>query len=430
MRAVCLLFFVFCLVAPSVVAARVITFEGVLAKAIERSHDLKIAEFDVAAKREAVKERIFDFLPSVKVQSNAEYYKDLTQGTAYVNSVGDELYSDSSQYQNTYSLRADMTLWDFGVRAKRMEIAELDVLASEEGGRTALLDLKLAVLDEYAAASMASEEIRLRREMLPLLEEVRDIRERTYAAGLTDKISVIEAAVEMDRAKSAILEQEHDLEVRLENLSFFTGEEYRIEGLQLVSLPDPGAPPGVFDVESHPEVRRLDQEIAKKEAEASMARRNMLPVLSLYSRYSFYGTDPNSFDRARSDVSERGYNVGVVAALPLTEGVRGVYSANRVELEVSRLRVERMKKISELKNSYKNIALRHNYLIHEVETQRLLLGMVEKEQKQVARLLDEVSVDREVYLDKSVSLVSQVISLSSRISESLIAVKSMQLMCQ
>lgn len=158
MRAVCLLALVAWLVAPSTAVARVITFDGVLAKAIEHSHDLKIARFDTAAKREAVKERVFDFLPSVRLESQAEYYKDLTRGTAYVSSVGDEVYASGSQYQNTYSIRADMTLWDFGVRAKRMEMAELDVLASLEGERKALLELKLAVLDEYTAACMAATE--------------------------------------------------------------------------------------------------------------------------------------------------------------------------------------------------------------------------------------------------------------------------------
>ncbi len=364
---------------------------------------------------------MFDFLPSVRLQSQAEYYKDLTRGTAYVNSVGDEVYASGSQYQNTYSIRADMTLWDFGVRAKRMEMAELDVLASLEGERKALLELKLAVLDEYTAACMAATEVRMRREMLPMLEEVHEILQRTFKAGLTDKVSVIEAQVEVDRARGEILEQEHELESRLANLSFFTGEQYLVDDVGVADLPEPGEMPDSFNAEAHPDVRRLDREIAKKEAEASMSRRSMLPVVSMYSRYSYYGTDPNSFDRAREDVTERGYNVGVVAILPITEGTRGVVSVRRAVFEVSKLRAEHAKLVAELDNSFRKIEAAYSNVFCE-----LIVALSNK-----SKMLEEIGAlsrmwglrmeDRERFVMSKVSLVKELINVEmQKISKSAI----------
>jgi outer membrane protein TolC len=129
-----------------------LTFDDVLARAVEHSPDLAIAKYDVAAKRGAVNERAYDYVPTVELRSYAEQYKDMTQGAAAVNSVGDVVYSSNSQAQVSHYVTAQLTLWDFGVRGKRMDYAKADVRSSMAQGDRVLIDLKLAVLDEYAAA--------------------------------------------------------------------------------------------------------------------------------------------------------------------------------------------------------------------------------------------------------------------------------------
>jgi hypothetical protein len=71
--------------------------------------------------------------------------------------------------------------------------------------------------------------------------------------------------------------------------------------------------------------------------------------------------------------------------------------------------------VAELRKSFRSIELKHRFLLHEVEAQQSLLEKVEKEQEHLFRLLDEVSINREVYLDKGAALMSQSIRVHSGI---------------
>lgn len=220
---------------------------------------------------------------------------------------------------------------------------------------------------------------------------------------------MIEAQVEVDRARGEILEQEHELESRLENLSFFTGEQYLVDDVEVADLPEPGELPDGFNAGAHPDVRRLDREIAKKEAEASMSRRSMLPVVSMYSRYSYYGTDQNSFDRAREDVNERGYNVGIVATLPITEGMRGQFSANKAELEASRLRVERAKRAAELRRMYREVKVAHASIVKQLSLLFDVKNMIEEKALHVLCLYRQCCASREDFMNAKIVFERQII---------------------
>ena len=249
-----------------------------------------------------------------------------------------------------------------------------------------------------------------------------------HEAGLSDAVGVVEADVEVGRVRSDIERSRHDLDQCLENLSFYTGEAYSGQGVELAPLPmSEGALPE-FDPAQHPEVRFYDHEIAKKEAEISMTKRAMLPSISAYSRYSWYGSDPASFDDARADVRERGYSVGLSARLPLSEDFRSLYTVRRNESELSRLRAERVKKVAELEKLYHGVELKHEFLLRNIETRRAMLKQTEYELGLLSRLVAQQTVGREKMLEGNVALVAHVLECRRGVVERLLAVWSLRVL--
>jgi outer membrane protein TolC len=248
--------------------------------------------------------------------------------------------------------------------------------------------------------------------MLPLLEEIHTIRARTHEAGLADAMSVINAGVDVDRARVEIERQRLELEQRLTNLSFYTGEAYSSAAVELAPLPEPEEPLPGFDPARHPLIRSYDHEIAKKEAEIGAIRRSVLPTLTGYTRYSWYGTDASSFDRAREGVHERGYSLGLYATLPISEGFRTLHTLRRAELEAARLRTERTKALAELQRYFQSIELELHHLERDVAAKRATLAKVEHEAELISRLLAEQSVDRERYVEQRASVIEARLLLS------------------
>lgn len=388
--------------------ANTLDFEGVVAKALQNSLDVKIPALDIEISKATLKETESLYYPTLDARWNSEYLKDLTGGQLRVTPAGTAVLVENTLYQNALLLGATYNLYDFGVRGKKVFIAEKDIGIKRAVRDQAIRDVKLRVLSLYTDALLAFKELASNRELIQLQKSLSIVKERLNAAG---QVSTVEVASEVLRLVK-LIDATDTLKLRmktaLEDLSVYTGERYDAERAQLLQFETSvGDIAAGFDPEKLPEAKIYALEIRKKEAELEILQRQRLPQIGLNSSYVLYGSDLNTFGNSLSDVRRTNFWVGLSATLPLFDGFKTSAQIEKVRLEIERLKMEWAKKSSELASRHAKLREAVQAFETGVGHQKEALGKVEEKLRMVERLTDQKIWEHAELLSQQIELLNQ-----------------------
>lgn len=430
--------FLFVLIA-SPALAQTLSFDDALSQAIKNSYDLKIAEVDVGISEAGVKEARSEYFPTITLGYNAGYDKDLTDGSSTITPVGDSIILNNTRYQNSASASLQYNLFDFGVRGKKLKIAKKDKTQKETAYLIDMRDLRLRLANIYTDALLNYKEYKTNQELLTLNNELFTMQERLFAAGKAPKTEMVEQALRVARITGKIDSIRNEYQKKLEDLSFYTGQEYNLDDLELVYLEEPEIEPvslGVseediqdladnqspkleieavktdfLDLEKLPEYKYYQLEIEKKEAELSILNRQRLPHFKFSTNYYFYGTDKDDYWSTFSDFEDTNLSFRISSTLPVFTGFKNTAQRKKTKLEIEKLKIQRNKKLEELKNYYKKMYQEAADYERVLSNQEKALHLVEEKIAMLDRLDRQKLIDKLTYLEEKAGLTSQKLEL-------------------
>jgi len=127
-------------------------------------------------------------------------------------------------------------LFDFGIQGKKVHIAKQEIAQKQINYNLQLRDLKLKILELYSKVEQHNNAINTKSEILSLYKNMFSNKERMYKAGMNDKLSVMDEAVKIAKTQNDIENSKLELKNALEDLSYYTKNDYEISNLYVHSV--------------------------------------------------------------------------------------------------------------------------------------------------------------------------------------------------
>jgi len=423
-----------------VVSAETISFEEILHKAIDNSYDLKIAKTNINISKYAVKEITSLYYPTLNARFNTEYLKDLTAGVSGITAIGNTILTDNTRFQDSFSINLSYNL--LGTQRRRHLLAKKDVEENKLIYQKNLKDLTLEILELYTQSLLTYKELKSKKEILALVQEVFQLKERLFKAGTISKIELTDEAIRLARVMEEIDSLKTRLEMVLEDISFYTGQHYDI-GVQISdfgvqSTSGFGVRGSGFGKDKkisnpefrnpNPEIRIYEVEIEKKKVELGILRRERFPQLGLYSNYTFYGSNRDEPEEAFKDLEQRNWTVGVSCSIPLFQGFKTIDSSKRLKLEIERLQLERDKKLAEIKNLYTKTSKAIKSYEQVLQTKKDLLKHTQDKTTMLERLNSQQITDKVVLLNQKIDIITQQLEMEKAEVSKIASIKKLNIL--
>lgn len=421
--------------------AETISFKSVLDKAVKNSYDLKISQTDIKISQTEIKEAKAEYLPTLALNYNAQYNKDLTGGTSAITSIGESTLINNTNYQSAISAGLQYNIFDFGVRKKKLDIAKKDKSQKQTRYTKSLRDLKIGLSDSYTKALLSNRELQTNEELLILNKTLFSMYESLYKAGTSRKTEMADQALKVAILINKIDDLKSEVKNSLSDLSFYTEENYTtstkilnlfeeeenvipINSIGKSSIKLEINKSEMLNIETLPEYKDYQLEIAKKKDELSVLKRQNLPQFRFYTNYYFYGTDKDKFFSSFGDMGSRNISFRIASALPVFDGLKNQAQRERAKLEIERLSLERDKKIQSVKTYYEKIYTEAKDIPIKLENQTTALKLTEDKIAMLDKLNQQQLIDKISYFRQKADLITQKLELEkTRINNESIAYK-------
>jgi outer membrane protein TolC len=384
-----------------------LSLESVLERASEHAWEIKIAEKDIGIREYGLMEARSAYYPTLSLRFDNEYVDFRGDGDSVV-SVGDQVSAnDASTFQHSFTLGLSYVLYDFGARKLRMANARREVEKAGFARDEATLETRLNVLDAYGQGlqlfrqrQSTGEIVRFRKEVFKLLQSLRE-------AGIVGQVRLNSAAVELAEG-IGLLDDLTDRMVRaLENLGYFTGVDYPLDDTLFADLPPVPPTAGLPELDSLPQIRSIDTEIARVRAERAVVLREMLPSIGLVANYRMFGADRENFGRSLESLSERDATVGLVARWEFFSGFRDVARLNQLRLQIEQLQLEKGRRLGELQKQVRAASRIRQLADGAGDRQDEREGVLKQSADALERLAEQRVVDRVTLLEQQIELMEQ-----------------------
>lgn len=421
-----------------------LTYKDTLNTAINNSFDLKMSALDIGISKAQLKAVRADWYPSLSMQFNTEYNKDLMNGRGTFAYAGNTMITPYTQFRDMLYMTLSYNLLDFGIQGKKVHIAKQEITQKEINYNMQLRDLKLRILELYSKVEQHNNAINTKSEILSLYKNMFTNKERMYKAGMNDKLSVMDEAVKIAKTQNDIENSKLELKNALEDLSYYTKNDYEISNLYVHSVNSEPEPNIVevsskniieteinktdynfsFDSYLSDEAKYYDLEIDKKKSELSILKRQLLPTFRFYAGYSLYGQNPNNYYSSLQDIGQRSFVVGISSQYVFFDGFKNRANREKTKLEIEKLQVEKDKKLSELENKYKKSYKAYETYSEELDINRQLLSTVKEKLDDVGKLRVYKLADQNQLLSAKADLLNQeyeleqnIINITSKLEE-------------
>ncbi len=422
--------------------ASTLRYGEVLNQAVVNSFDLKLSEIDIDISKAQLKAAQSDLYPTLNLQFNSEYNKDLNDKRGSFAYAGNTMITPYTQYRDMLYLTLSYNLFDFGVTNKKINIAKKELEQKKLSYEIQLKDLKLKILDLYSKSENFNNEIITKKQILNIYEKMFNNKEKMFIAGINNKLSIMDEAVKIAKTQNEIEKAKLELKNTLQDLSYYTSKDYDISDLNITQISNstylnPESDFIIlnseinidnlitdFNAEYTPEANFYDLEIEKKKSELSILKRQLLPSFRFYTGYSLYGQNPNNYYNSVKDIEQRSLIIGISSTYVFFDGFKNKANREKTNLEIKRLEYEKQKKLSELNLQYKKSFQSFNTYNQELENNNKLLSAVKDKLKATERLSANKLIEQNELLNVKAELLNQefeieqnIINLNSKIEE-------------
>ena len=316
-----------------------ITLDEILEYATGHALLLKIKKSEIEIETKNIVSAKSEYFPKIDALYNTEYTKSLDGTPLGTESVGGITISNGTRYQNTAVLQLNYNLYHFGTTDRQVAIASANRAIKKKEWCLEEKNLHQQIARVYTDALKRICEKKYKLQMISIRKKMYETGERLYKAGQYSKMDLGSEAM-------AIIELERDIES--------AAMQYKEDILQLSKLsymelkPDTRLLPLVGEkvelsrtsYEETPEAEMLEKKILQKRDEISLAAREQLPSIALYSNYYLYSSHPKQAAYPILHIGQKSWNIGFSVRFNLFNGFKNSAYREKLFLELQNLQYE------------------------------------------------------------------------------------------
>jgi TolC family type I secretion outer membrane protein len=265
-----------------------------------------------------------------ETQAASPYFPQLTASTGYSESHAPlgGAFGDSTTKSYTTSLSINQTLYDFGKTGNAYDAAKLSTLSLERDAERISQEVVLNVKQSYYALLAAKKLVEVAQKTIEQTESHLKQAEAFFRTGSKPRYDVTRAEVEVNNAKLGLINAKNGVRIRTITLNNAMGIDPGkateiVEVLPAVPLLPTLEQAQLDALQSRPDMKRMETDIAAARARLTAEQANYLPTLSANAAYSWANgsTEMGPFlgTMFKGDVQDS-WNAGIMLTLPLFQG--------------------------------------------------------------------------------------------------------------
>ena len=405
-----------------------ITFDEVLKKAKKHSYDIKIADFEMQIAKQGIRDARSEYFPKIVATAGTEYTKNFRDyATSTVTTVGDSFINPYTRFQSIFGITLSYNVFDFGIRKNNLDINKEDTAIKELMIKGQEQDLEMTLIDTYSRILVAQKQIELNKQILELEKSNLEMNERLFEAKEFSKTQLNDQKVKVKLIEQRLSELNSIAEESLNWLSFFTGENYNFEEIQVADFKKPNFNPMEFNDYTKTIIWQIqEKELKKKELELRIAKKQYLPKVNAYSRYYLYGSDHSSYRDAIDDISPSNWTVGGNVIMPVFDGLKTSAMVQKASLALKEQMIQRDKAIAEFMTKLSIMRSNLLYLENQKEISDSIIIELEDKEKSTQRLVDNKLASPIELNNAKIELLEQLIEYEKNASTVLGTLKAIQ----
>lgn len=379
---------------PAVFAEQ-ISLKQVLEEAESQAFDLRIADYHLRAALAQVAEARSDYYPQLSARLGNEYVR--VHGAAgNVVSVGDAILADNaSGYKHSLTFSAQYTLYDFGRRSLNLQYAEGRRRVVELEREQVLRRVRQQVVELYGQALKQQKRLEVQRLRQEALVQIYRFSERLQQAGRYGREAVVTAALELATVGTELQDITTEFAAILDSLALYTGRDYSPEATVLAEMAAlTTLDSREYDLEQHPDLLRIRQEIDQKRTELKLVKRSRYPQVILTGSHRMFGSDQRRFDDSFSSLSSRDSRIVLMIDVPLFAGFRSYAQAERLRSELISLELQQQKTGAELAAELRQRERLYRTLAQQESTRSDQQRLIDRQQQDLERLTQQQLLDQ------------------------------------
>lgn len=323
-----------------IVFSKEISFEALKISALENSHRLKLRSIDTSIEEARLGSVYSTLFPQLSLGYSGEYNHNLDKTASGTLAVGGTTINSSIQNKDSLALTLNYELYHFGTTLKQIEMSKKEIAFKKLEVCNEENKLYREILDHYAGAQKAQSEHKYKTAMHAFRKELYVYKQRLYTAGKESRVSVGDEAIRLIDLERDIERSIMSYEENLIALSKLSHLELDLKETQLLSLATKAEEIHIGSFEENAQAHQYEERIAQKMTEISLNNRSQLPVISLYSNYYLYGSDPHNAYDAFNNMRPNSWNAGLSLRWSLFEGFKYNSESARLHFELDRIREE------------------------------------------------------------------------------------------
>lgn len=265
-----------------------------------------------------------------ETQAASPYFPQLTASTGYSESHAPlgGAFGDSTTKSYTTSLSLSQTLYDFGKTGNAYDAAKLGTLSLERDAERISQEVVLNVKQSYYALLAAKKLVEVARKTIEQTESHLKQAEAFFRTGSKPRYDVTRAEVEVNNANLGLINAKNGVRIRTITLNNAMGIDPGkateiVEALPAVPVLPTLEQAQLHALQSRPDMKRMEADIAAAQARLSAEQANYLPTLSANAAYNWANgsTEMGPFlgTMFKGDVQDS-WNAGIMLTLPLFQG--------------------------------------------------------------------------------------------------------------
>jgi len=308
----------------SLSGADMLSYQEAIKNALNNSARIRVKMEDINISDATYRQNFAGLYPEISANGRLEKYENLDKRNGQgIKTVSSEIVGgDSNAWRSSVYLWGQYYLSHW--YKKRFEAAYYEKLrdASIYECDAEVKKLVRDLTEAFGAVAEKKLRIRYAADILKLLQDVLSLKKNAFAGGQVSYEEVLKVDMEVANTEKEISSLRKEFKESLERLYSYMGkiygEDVDLEGFvsdgkkQISKLKEL--------VEETPEYKARMMEFEAVKFKTKAAANNYWPDISLYGRYDYYGSNPDSPDSSVRDIRETAYTAGILINLPLFDG--------------------------------------------------------------------------------------------------------------
>lgn len=359
-----------------------LSYSDALRSALNHSARIKVKREEIRIAEAEYRQQLATLYPEVSLNSRIERfgdldYRDQQDMTTISNEVigGNQDSWRSSAYvfgqyrlSNWYKKGYEVDYYG------RLQTAKADECEAEAK------NVCREMIELYAASSVSKIKLNYGYEIVTCLHHIYELKKLAKAKGEVAEEEIVKMEADLSRARTDAAAVRKELLENLARMALLTGCAYN-EDTVIAPLEKEVASPSfeaMPDTGDSPEYKSRLIELEALRMKAKSAENAYWPDISIYARYDYYGSSPDSLDDAFHNLRSNSYTTGVLVSMPLVDGGLRIWRKRQSHAEIRR-QEERLRAAGEENNHEVNrLQLGYGELLRSMEQYRTLLEQYEK----------------------------------------------------